>query len=295
MSLREDCLPIHERILPIAARLVPAARRPEWRREWQAEFWQLRHRDGKRKTNPKEALSLSHGLLADAAWLRVDWVRVSAQGSASGCLWVLAVYCLLCAVVELVFVGSWHSFARTLAGHFTGGFVFVAVPGVFASIATYPLRPLRCDEKDLPHASRLSARLLSRVSARTRWNLFLSAKIGLTLALVFLFSMVTCLPIRAAIGTRADWLELLMWAVLVTTGLRWALLNQEQRCQRCLRTLSQPIRVGPPSRNFLDWSGTELACADGHGLLHVAEMQGSWCWYDKWVELDASFQGFFTA
>jgi len=30
----------------------------------------------------------------------------------------------------------------------------------------------------------------------------------------------------------------------------------------------------------------ELACADGHGLLHVPEMRGSWCWYDRWVEQD---------
>ena len=57
---------------------------------------------------------------------------------------------------------------------------------------------------------------------------------------------------------KADWIELLMWAVFVTAGLRWALLNQEQRCQRCLRMLSQPTRVGIPSRNFLEWSGTEL-------------------------------------
>ena len=84
-----------------------------------------------------------------------------------------------------------------------------------------------------------------------------------------------------------------MYAVTVTLGLRWALLNQEQRCQKCLRMLSQPTRVGYASRNFLEWNGTELICADGHGLLHVPEMQGSWCWYDLWVELDPSWSGLF--
>jgi hypothetical protein len=36
-----------------------------------------------------------------------------------------------------------------------------------------------------------------------------------------------------------------------------------------------------------------LACEDGHGLLHVPEMDGSWCWYDRWVELDSSLTGLF--
>jgi hypothetical protein len=274
MSLGRDRVPLHERILPMAGKLVPAPRRVEWTREWLAELWHLRHCD--HKPNLKEALSLSYGLVADAVWLRLDWVRVSAQGSAAGCLALLSTYCLLCAGVELVLAGSWHGFAHVLAAHFTGGFVFVAVPGVFAAVATYPLRPLKCGERGAQPARFLSDRM--------RWSLFLSAKIGLTLALGFLFSLVTSDPVRVVIGGKADWLELLMWAVFVTAGLRWALLDQEQRCQRCLRMLSQPTRVGIPSRNFLEWSGTELACADGHGLLHVAEMQGSWCWYDKWVE-----------
>jgi len=287
MSLRAGRLPIHERMLPVAGRLVPSTRRVDWMREWQAEFWLLRHRDGSSSVGLREALSLSYGLMADAAWLRFDWVRLSSQGSAGACLAVLLAYCLVCAGVELVLAGSWHSFARTIAGHFTGGFVFVAVPGVFAAVATYPLRPLKCGDKD-PRSARM-------LSDRTRWSLFLSAKIGLTLTLGFLFSLVVSGPLRMVIGGKADWIELLMWVLFMTAGLRWALLNQEQRCQKCLRMLSQPTRVGPPSRNFLDWSGTELACAEGHGLLHVAEMQGSWCWYDKWVELDPTFQGLFTA
>jgi len=97
------------------------------------------------------------------------------------------------------------------------------------------------------------------------------------------------------VGRYSDWAELTLYALVVTVGMRWALLNQEQRCQKCLRMLSQPTRVGNPSHNFLEWSGTELVCADGHGLLHVPEMQGSWCWYDLWVELDPSWSGIFTS
>jgi hypothetical protein len=279
---------MHERILPAVSRLVPAPRRSEWRLEWQAEFWQLRH-PGHGLTRAhggrRESLSLSYGLMADAAWLRLDWLRMSARRSALSCLIGLAAYCLLCATTELVIMGSWHGFVGMITAHFMGGYVFVAVPGVIAALATYPLRPLRCEE--MPEA-RLS-------SARTRWNLFLGAKVTLTLALAFLFAIVVCQPVRAVIGGRADWIELLLWAVLVTASLRWALLNQEQRCQKCLRMLSQPTRVGMSSRNFLDWSGMELACADGHGLLHVAEMPGSWCWYDTWTISNPEWSGLFTA
>jgi hypothetical protein len=286
-------LALEERMLAPVSRLVPAVRRADWVREWQAEFWQLRHaaerdpgrsRKGAGRNGLCEALSLSYGLIADAVWLRMDWLQLSARGSAAGCLVVLAAYCLLCAGVELVVAGSWRAFERVIWGHLSGGFVFVAVPGLIAALATYPLRPLRCDERD--------AKLFS---ARVRWNLFLAVKMALTLALGFLFPMVACLPLRAAIGARADWVELLLWLGMVSLGLRWALLNQEQRCQRCLRMMKQPTRLGLASRNFLEWSGTELACADGHGLLQVAEMTGSWCWYDLWVKLDGSYREIFTA
>ena len=190
--------------------------------------------------------------------------------------------------MELELAGSWHVFVQTLTVHFFGGFVFVAAPAMVAAVGTYPLRPVRCDGSTCRSQEAVC-------SARTRWKLFLGAKVALTLCLGFLVSVVAVIPARMAVGRCADWVELLVSSLLVTVGLRWALLNQEQRCQKCLRMLSEPIRVGPPSRNFLDWSGTELACADGHGLLHVAEMQGSWCWYDRWVELEPRWGGIFTA
>jgi hypothetical protein len=275
-----------ERMLPLVSLLVPAQRRTEWLREWRAEFWQMDNpaSNSRAQHNVRAALSLSYGLLADALWLRMDWLRVSVRGSAAGCLAVLAAYCLLCAGVQLVFAGSWHGFEHVLWSHLSGGFVFVAVPGLITAVATYPLRPLRCDERES-----------GGLTARVRWNLFLAAKIMFTLVLGFLFPMVACLPLRAVIGVRADWMELLLWLGMVTVGMRWALLNQEQRCQRCLRMMNQPTRLGLASRNFLEWSGTELACADGHGLLQVAEMTGSWCWYDLWVERDAGYREIFTA
>ena len=277
-----------KRVLPIASGLAPAAKRAEWVREWQAEFWQLQH--GKRRVRSErgelhEALSLAYGMFADAAWLRLDWARESARGSAYTCLWVLSVYCLLCAATERVAAGSWWLFFRVLTTHFFGEFVLVAVPAIFAAVATYPVRPLRCNRQHPGSKGWLST--------RAKWNLFLAVKVMLTLALGFLATLVAAGPARMVLGKYSDWFELAMYAVTVTLGLRWALLNQEQRCQKCLRMLSQPTRVGYASRNFLEWNGTELICADGHGLLHVPEMQGSWCWYDLWVELDPSWSGLF--
>ena len=278
------------RLLPLVRAIVPESKRGDWVREWQAELWHLGHsgsgfRD--RRIEASEALSLAYGLIADAAWLRWDWLRATGKGSAPACLTVLSAWCLLLAAVELAVAGSMHAFLRVFETHFIGLFVFVAAPAIVAAVSTYPLRPLRCDGG---HAR--TGRLLS---TRARWNLFLGVKVGLTLLLGFLASMVATVPVRMAVGVWSGWFELLMFSVVVTVGLRWALLNQEQRCQKCLRMLSQPTRVGPPSRNFLDWNGTEQACADGHGLLQVPEMQGSWCWYDLWVEPDSEWSGLFSS
>lgn len=286
MKLGKECL---NWALALGKRLVPLAGRAEWAKEWRAELWHREHGVRSVREGRQGALSLAYGMLADAAWLRMDWAQSCARGSAYTCLWVLAAYSLLCLAVERVAEGSWRAFAGVLAARFLGSFVFVAAPAVFAAMVTYPLRPLRCN------GAHGGARRL--LSARTRWNLFLAAKLGLTLLLGFLATVVAAEPARALAGARgawaADWLELLLSALVVTASLRWALLDQEQRCQKCLRCLRQPTRVGAPSRNFLEWSGVALACEDGHGLLHVPEMDGSWCWYDRWVELDSGFTGLF--
>ena len=61
----------------------------------------------------------------------------------------------------------------------------------------------------------------------------------------------------------------------------------------CLRLLTNPARVGQPSRNFLAWNGTELMCSRGHGLLHVPEIATSWFSTQRWLYLDPSWNGLF--
>jgi hypothetical protein len=131
------------------------------------------------------------------------------------------------------------------------------------------------------------------LSPGVRWRLFLAIKVGLTVVAAFLGSAVVALAARRVMAFGADWLELMSTSLMLILSVKWALENQERRCQHCLRMLSRPTRVGMASRNFLEWNGTELICAEGHGLLHVTEMHGSWCWYDVWVELDPTWQGLF--
>ena len=296
-------LPLHW-LLPVAANLVPAPRRADWVKEWRAELWTLSHRsqvrfdlasrrrEGRDAKRPHfghlepvdfAALSLAYGIVADSMWLRWDWARERAATSAYACLWVLSAYCAACAAIERVVQESWTGAFRLAEVHFVAGFLLAAVPGVMAAVVTYPLRPLRCNGHDAGRRGLLSA--------RARWKLFLAAKVGLTLMLGFLASLVAVEPLRLLAGRCSDWFELALYALTVTAGMRWALLDQEGRCQRCLRVLSQPMRVGPPSWNFLEWSGMEQACTDGHGRLQVAQMRGSWCWYDRWVELDSGWDG----
>ena len=276
--------------LALGEKLVPPPARTEWAREWRAELWHREHGEHPARTTAHQSLSLAYGMVADALWLRMHCLRGCVRRSAYTCLWVLGAYSLLCLLVERVAEGSWHDFWAVLTARFLGSFAFVAAPAVFAAAVTYPLRPLRSNRAH-SGAKRL-------ISARTQWNLFLAAKVSLTLLLGFLATVVATEPARALAGVRqawlADWLELMLSTIVVTASLRWALLDQEQRCQKCLRALSQAKRLGPPSRNFLEWSGVALACEDGHGLLHVPEMDGSWCWYDLWVEHDLEFNSGWT-
>jgi hypothetical protein len=298
-------------VLQLAGHLVPQARRADWTREWQAELWHLRHSSeaAKPRTESDSAtfattLSLARGLLTDAAWLRWDWLKAAARGSAGACLCLLLGWCVFCAVAEWWVAGSWQVFATELVPRFQSFYSIVVVPAIVIAFATYPPRQMKWETQSVElepsgKAERCSKENAARTrrwfSARVRWSGFLWAKLALTLILGFLAIGLVRTPIASLIGRYVDWFDLLGSGLFVTLGLRWVLLDQEHRCQKCLRVLGQPTRVGPPSRNFLDWSGTELACTNGHGLLHIAEMPGSWCWYDRWVELDPVLSGYFPA
>jgi hypothetical protein len=74
----------------------------------------------------------------------------------------------------------------------------------------------------------------------------------------------------------------------------WAVMDQMCRCRTCLRRLGLATKVGCPGCVLLDWSATELVCADGHGMLHVPDIVP--CWQDpyRWTPLDESWTGLFS-
>lgn len=88
----------------------------------------------------------------------------------------------------------------------------------------------------------------------------------------------------------------LLWLyTLGTMGvLFWAAWDQKERCRECLQLLAFPVRMGSPGNLLLDWSGIELCCTQGHGVLHVPHMAPSWAEEsDHWIALDDSWQSIF--
>jgi hypothetical protein len=75
----------------------------------------------------------------------------------------------------------------------------------------------------------------------------------------------------------------------------WGFADQRARCRICLRLLCFPVRIGCPGCLLLDWSGTELLCAQGHGVLHVPHLAASWEEEpEHWITLDDSWQELFA-
>ncbi len=75
----------------------------------------------------------------------------------------------------------------------------------------------------------------------------------------------------------------------------WAVADQRSRCRVCLRLLCFPVRVGCPGCLLLEWSGTELLCTQGHGVLHVPHLAPSWDEEaEHWISLDESWSGLFA-
>jgi hypothetical protein len=130
-----------------------------------------------------------------------------------------------------------------------------------------------------------------------RWWGFFTVKTLLLLAVCFVGSLefmgrasiVFTGSVHPLVGPFSTWLFL----VTAMVALSWSLHDQGRRCRLCLRRLSNEASVGVPGYLLLDWWGTELACSDGHGMLHVPEMKSSWQEFDQWVPLDESWKPLF--
>jgi hypothetical protein len=123
---------------------------------------------------------------------------------------------------------------------------------------------------------------------RFRLAAFMAVKIALlqpTMLCVFLFH-VLILPKGGLGGLGFD--------VLFILALRWLISDQQQRCPVCLHLLTAPVSIGTPARSFLEWYGTESACPQGHGLLHISGTSFSYSRKPNWLSLDDSWQDLFA-
>lgn len=135
--------------------------------------------------------------------------------------------------------------------------------------------------------------------ASIRRTAFFAAKTGLCLAFIFLAGLEWSRSQSAVLFASWDPANgpLLVWLyILGSMGVwLWSLADQRARCRVCLRLLCFPVRVGCPGCLLLDWSGTELLCTEGHGVLHVPHLAPSWDEEsDRWIALDDSWQELFA-
>jgi hypothetical protein len=162
-------------------------------------------------------------------------------------------------------------------------FLFALVLACLALPATTPL-PLG----DYPKTNDS----LFWMTRRRRW-IFLSIKIALILPIVYCGSLSLAYSKTSLDPITSQYIQIFFSFTGCLFSFRWALRDQRQRCPVCLRLLTNPARVGQPSRNFLAWNGTELMCDRGHGLLHVPEIATSWFSTQRWLYLDPSWNDLF--
>jgi hypothetical protein len=126
-----------------------------------------------------------------------------------------------------------------------------------------------------------------------RWA-FLGGKIIFLLAITYFLSLDLAYFPSTRYSPGASGVQFIFSFFICVFGLRWAVLDQRQRCPVCLRRVTHPARVGLASRTFLAWNGTELMCTGGHTLLHVPGLPTSWFDAPRWVYLDSSWKFLFA-
>jgi hypothetical protein len=133
--------------------------------------------------------------------------------------------------------------------------------------------------------------------SRLRWWSFFVAKAVLLLVVSGLLAWATArwlsLYMVGSIHPMTDAMALWLFLVLAGVPLTWAIFDQQRRCRVCLHRLGTPIQIGAPGYVLLDWSGTEMVCLQGHGVLYLADSQANWLQRDRWDNFDQSWADLF--
>ncbi len=142
---------------------------------------------------------------------------------------------------------------------------------------------------------------LSRAPLRTRdrwyWWSFLVAKSGLLLIttglLAWMIVRYVSVHMLGSVLPLTNGIALWLFLALSVAPLSWAIHDQQRRCRVCLRRLGTPVPIGSPGHVLLDWSGTEMVCPEGHGVLYLPDSQANWLERDRWNTLDESWADLF--
>jgi hypothetical protein len=267
-------------ILSVASLVVPDEQRAEWLAEWSGELWQA-------EAMGRGATAFCLGAFRDAFWLRrnarlpraygpllIDCPRTPAPPPAPESR-------LLDSPVRCIaFLGFLAAMNWVIYQLFTA---HLPEPSLFRD--QWGL--LICTCLVAPSVTSIYLGDYPGEHHRFRRRLFLTAKMALIFAAVIFGARDVALASQNFFS--GAWMT--FWGTLL--GVRWAFLDQQRRCPVCLRLLSNPVRIGLSSHNFLEWNGIELACLRGHGLLHVPGGLSIWFTRQRWMRFDASWRSLF--
>ena len=258
-----------------AAILTPCELRREWLDEWTAELRFVIDEHGGR-----EALFFAIGSFRDALWLRrTRGFRVESPWA---CLLLLAVLAL--SAVSLAFAIPPSGKLKAMLDEDPGWSGLMGAHVIVMAAALIILSAIsRFSRVHLPRIRSSPA----RINRLRRWT-FLLSKFALAIPAAFFGSYDVAsllgVPVLQAHGA------IIAYVILF----RWTLNDQRSRCPVCLRVLKPSASIGEFSHNFLEWYGSELFCAEGHGMLHVPKIATT---YDaqRWSDLDSSWRFLFSS
>jgi hypothetical protein len=311
---------MHRAILRAASMLVPREQKQEWLEEWRAELCYVRRgatrfclgafRDAwwLRRNHPASEAGLAilrspvHCLLVLAALAtlsamaafqlpgpRMALLANAVVAPARGGYLSVKQYRLLVRHLPAEFREIRYSHGRALAriaavrlpdsisvpleggGQAAFACIPVAQPGLLVALAVMIAMALPV----LLATTTVSLGEYRRSSPRL-WA-FLGAKAALLVIAAFFVPLLLGAPELRPQGM----------AVCFIVAFRWAIYDQRRRCPVCLKRLTNPVRFGGASHMFLDWYGTELICAEGHGMMHVPEIPASSYPAPRWLSLQA--------
>ena len=260
---------LHYALLKATSLLAPGDQRAEWLQWWRSELWYI---------SPHEATLFCLGAFRDALWLR----RNSSTLASSSRILIDSPFCCVALLGALSAASIWITAHLEKLLPFPDAHGTSAIAGIAEILFLYMVLAatafLICDSPG-------NRRPMPRPSTLRSW-FFLILKIGLVLPVL------QCTLI-AVVVVNVPFLSVGFYAGCVLL-FRWVFSDQRRRCSVCLRLLTDPIRIGTPSRTFLQWYGAESMCARGHGFLHAPEIPFTYCGNHYWLNLDDSWKGLFS-